>query len=304
MQMNVNGSAVRPAVVITGASSGIGAACALHLERRGFDVFAGVRKQADADALRARSSGHLTPVMIDVTDEGTIRSAAEEVRTALGPRGLHGLVNNAGISVAGPLEVLPLDELRRQFEVNVIGQVAVTQAFLPDIRKARGRIVFMGSVAGRFSAPFLGPYSASKHAIEALTDALRCELRPWGIEVAVVEPGSIATPIWDKGQAEADRLMAQLGATAQELYGEAVERVREYARQTAARGIPPDRVADAVVHFMTSKRPKTRYMVGLDARLQTLLATLAPDRVVDTLVTRQLKLPKTPPSVRPKEPVQ
>lgn len=302
--MSVNGSAIRPAVVVTGASTGIGEACALHLERRGFEVFAGVRKPADADALRSRSTGRLTPIMIDVTDEGTIRTAAEEVRTALGSRGLHGLVNNAGISVAGPLEVLPISELRRQFEVNVIGQVAVTQAFLPEIRKARGRIVFMGSVAGRFSAPFLGPYSASKHAIEALTDAWRGELRPWGIEVAVVEPGSIATPIWEKGQAEADRLMEQLGAAAQELYGEAIARVREYARQTAARGIPPERVAEAVAHFLTSKRPKTRYMVGLDARLQTLLATVAPDRMVDALVSRQLKLPKVPPAVRPKEPVQ
>ncbi|HXK33003.1 MAG TPA: SDR family oxidoreductase [Dehalococcoidia bacterium] len=302
--MNRNGPVVRPAVVVTGASSGIGEACALHLEGLGFDVFAGVRKQADADALRSRASAHLTPIMIDVTDEGTIRTAAEEVRTAVGPRGLHGLVNNAGIGVAGPLEVLPVDELRRQFEVNVIGQVAVTQAFLSDIRKARGRIVFMGSVAGRFSAPFLGPYSASKHAIEALTDALRCELRPWGIQVAVVEPGSIATPIWDKGQAEADRLIAQLGAGAEELYGEAVERVREYARQRAVRGTPPDRVAEAVAHFLTSRRPKTRYMVGLGARLQTVLATVAPDRAVDALVSRQLKLPKTPPAVRPKEPAR
>src|SRR3954471_14417569 len=171
----------RGAVVITGASTGIGATCAAHLSSLGFRVFAGVRKPEDAE--RAREAGH-EPLTIDVTDPESIRSAVEQV----GDAPLSGLVNNAGIAVAGPLEFIPIDEFRRQLDVNVVGQVAVTQAFLPALRRSRGRVVFVGSIAGRSALPFLGAYAASKFAVEAVTDALRVELRPWGIDVAVVEP--------------------------------------------------------------------------------------------------------------------
>jgi NAD(P)-dependent dehydrogenase (short-subunit alcohol dehydrogenase family) len=182
-------------------------------------------------------------------------------------------------------------------EVNLIGPVAVTQAFLPLIRKARGRIVNIGSIGGRISTPVLGPYSASKYAIEAITDALRVELRPWGINVAVIEPGSIATPIWEKGQGSADQLEAGLTPEAQAMYAGTIAAIREAARQAERRGIPPDAVAKAVAHALASKRPKTRYLVGFDARLQAALATIVPDRLLDRLIVSQVKLPKTAPDV-------
>src|SRR5438874_3243366 len=297
--MNTNGRGTQPSVVITGASTGIGEASALRLASMGFRVFAGVRKQADADALSSKApvNGTLQPIMLDVTDAASIAAAQSAVADAVGERGLAGLVNNAGISVAAPMELVPLDELRRQLEVNLIGPVAVTQAFLPLIRKARGRIVNIGSIGGRISTPVLGPYSASKYAIEAITDALRIELRPWGINVAVVEPGSIATPIWEKGQGSADQLEAGLTPEAHAMYGGTIAAIRDAARQAERRGIPPDAVAKAVAHALTSKRPKTRYLVGFDARLQAALARIVPDRLLDRLIAGQLKLPKTPPDV-------
>lgn len=279
-------------VVVTGASTGIGRACALRLDRMGWRVFAGVRRPADGEALRAKASARLLPVELDVTDEASIARAAGLVAESAGDAGLAGLVNNAGISVAGPLEFLPLEELRRQLEVNVTGQVAVTQAFLPLIRKGNGRIVFMGSISGRLATPFLGPYAASKFALEAIADALRVELRPWGIRVSIVEPGSIATPIWEKGQDAADELEQQLSPRGHELYDPAIAAVRQAARDAAARGVPPGRVAKAVAHALTAPRAKTRYLVGNDARLQLAMASLLPDRARDSLVSRVMKLPR------------
>ncbi|MBE7520449.1 MAG: SDR family oxidoreductase [Thermoflexaceae bacterium] len=286
----MNGKA--KSVVITGASTGIGRACALRLDRMGWRVFAGVRRPADGEALRAKASARLLPVELDVTDEASIGRAAGQAVEATGDEGLGGLVNNAGISVAGPLEFLPLEELRRQLEVNVTGQVAVTQAFLPLIRKGNGRIVFMGSISGRLATPFLGPYAASKFALEAIADALRVELRPWDIPVSIVEPGSIATPIWDKGQDAADELEQQLSPQGHELYDPAIAAVRQAARDAAARGVPPGRVARAVAHALTARRPKTRYLVGNDARLQLAMASLLPDRARDSMVSRVMKLPR------------
>ncbi|HYM16129.1 MAG TPA: SDR family oxidoreductase [Dehalococcoidia bacterium] len=293
--MTTNGSGPAGAVVVTGASTGIGEACALRLDSMGFIVFAGVRKEADGQALRQKASSRLTPVMLDVTDSESITAAARQVGDATGGAGLSGLVNNAGISVAGPLEFVPIDELRRQLEVNVVGQVAVTQAFLPLLRLRRGRIVNIGSVSGRLATPFVGPYAASKFAMEAVTDALRIELRPWRMHVAIVEPGSIATPIWDKARSDADRLMAALPERAHRLYDDAVRVMLSFADETAKRGIAPDAVAKAVAHALTAKQPKTRYLVGTDARLQAVLAKLVPDRLRDTLIQRQLKLPAAAP---------
>lgn len=280
-----------PAVVVTGASTGIGEACALRLERAGWRVFAGVRRDVDAQRLRQHASQRLTPIMLDVTDQAQIEAAAATVGDAVGDAGLSGLVNNAGIAVPGPLEFLPIDELRRQLEVNVTGQVAVTQAFLPLLRKARGRIVNIGSISGKLATPLMGPYCASKFAVEALTDSLRQELRPWGIEVAIVEPGNIDTPIWQKGQAYGDELEKRLPREAMALYGPAVSALREAARKMEEAGIPPDRVARAVEHALTSRRPRTRYVVAFDATVQRLLAALAPDRLRDRLIAWQLKLP-------------
>ena len=290
--MTADGTGSARSVVITGASTGIGEACALHLDGLGWRVFAGVRKDADGEALQRKASARLMPLRIDVTDGASIASARDAVARELGERGLDGLVNNAGIAVAAPLEFVPIDELRRQLDVNVIGQIAVTQAFLPLIRKARGRIVNIGSVSGKLATPFMGPYSASKFAMEALTDALRIELRPWKIEVAIVEPGSIATPIWEKAQVMADEIEAQLPPEGHTLYDGAIKALRVFADEAAKRGIPPAEVAKAVAHALTAKKPKTRYIVGSDARQQALLAKFAPDRLRDALIARQLKLPK------------
>lgn len=282
------------AVVITGASTGIGEACALRLDRHGWRVFAGVRKEADGERLKQQASDRLAPITIDVTDQATIKSAADVVAGELGEVGLAGLVNNAGITVPGPIEFLPIEELRRQLEVNTIGQIAVTQAFLALIRKGHGRIVNMGSIGGRMATPFIGAYCASKFAMEALTDSLRQELRPWNIGVSIVEPGSIATPIWEKGRAAADELEDQLPQAARELYGDAIDAMRRAVDKRAAAGIPPGEVAKAVEHALTAKRPKTRYLVGMDARLPAVLAKVVPDRTRDGLIARNLGLPGPP----------
>ena len=197
-------------VVITGASTGIGEACALRMDRLGWRVFAGVRKEADGLALQKKASEELTPIILDVTEQPPIDASAGLVTAAVGESGLAGLINNAGVGVGGPLEFIEVDELRRQLEVNVIGQIAVTQAFMPLIRKSTGRIVNMGSIGGRMATPFLGPYNASKFAMEALTDSLRQELHPWGIHVSIIATGSISTPLWDKSKAALDALTATL----------------------------------------------------------------------------------------------
>jgi NAD(P)-dependent dehydrogenase (short-subunit alcohol dehydrogenase family) len=284
-------SATEPAaMVITGASTGIGEACALALDGRGYRVFAGVRSDADGRRLRGRATARLTPLHLDVTDAASIRAAADQVAAAVGAAGLAGLVNNAGIVVAGPLEILPLGELRKQLEVNVIGAIAVTQALLPLLRRARGRIVNMSSVSGRIAAPYLGPYAASKHALEALSDALRVELRAWRIAVALIEPGSIATPIWEKSLAAADRIAAGAGAEALALYETDLDAVREATRRMAAGAAPVEKVVRAVVHALSARRPKTRYPVTLETRLAVRVRKWTPDRIWDWFVKRQLGL--------------
>jgi NAD(P)-dependent dehydrogenase (short-subunit alcohol dehydrogenase family) len=281
----------RGTVVITGASSGIGEACALHLDRAGFSVVAGVRREEDASALGAKGSPRLRTVLLDVTDGASIERAAESVSAGIGDRGLAGLVNNAGIVVPGPLEFLDIGELRRQLEVNVIGQIAVTQAFLGALRTARGRVVNIGSIGGRVALPFVGPYNASKFAMEALTDTLRMELHPWGIEVSIIEPGSVESEIWTKTEASADAVVGSLPARGWALYGDAIKAMRATTLEFAARAIPASHVARAVEHALTAKRPKTRYVVGLDARMQALVRRLASDRILDGLIRRQAGLP-------------
>lgn len=263
----------------------------MHLDRAGWRVFAGVRREEDAARLCAAASSRLTPITIDVAEAGSIARAAEAVRASLGDDLLAGVVNNAGIALAAPLEFIPIDEFRRQLEVNVVGQLAVTQAFLPMLRAARGRVVLMGSISGRMAMPFLGPYAASKFALEAMADALRVELQPWGMHVSIVEPGSVATPIWNKGAELATRVGERFPAEAMAYYGQALEALRGAAAAAAGRGIPPDAVARMVDHALTSAVPKTRYLVGRDARLRARLARFVPDRLRDILLTRALKLP-------------
>ena len=279
-------------VVVTGASTGIGAACALDCVSRGMTVFAGVRDPRAGEMLAAKAGPLLIPIRLDVVDERSIAQAVEVVQRVVGEGGLGGLVNNAGIVVGSPLEVIPLSQLRKQLEVNVIGQIAVTQAFLPLLRRGRGRIVNMGSIAGRGTIPLLGPYSASKYALEALTDALRMELQPWGIQVSIIEPGAIATPIWEKSAKEAEGLEASTSEEGKALYAEAVIRIREAVAEAVKRAIPPDAVVQAVHHALTAPRPRTRYLVGSDARLRAWMVKWLPDRVQDRLLSWALKYPR------------
>jgi NAD(P)-dependent dehydrogenase (short-subunit alcohol dehydrogenase family) len=268
-------------VLITGASTGIGKAAALYLAQKGWQVLAGVRKVADAEALRRESLQNLIPLYLDITDQTQIKNAVEVV-SQVGD--LTGLVNNAGIAIAGPLEFVPLEEIRRQFEVNIIGHIAVTQAMLPFIRKTRGRIVFVGSIGGRSSFPFFAPYNASKYALEAITDALRVELRPWKIHVSIVEPGVVETPIWKNSLATGASSLAKLPPDAHHLYGPAIEWVQ---RLKNVRGVPPEPVAHAIEHALTAKHPRNRYVIGKDAYWRLALEAL-PDFLRDWLIARYL----------------
>ena len=272
--------------MITGASTGIGHASALHLASLGYLVFAGVRRDEDAERLR-QANGSIEPVKIDVTHQASIDAAADRVREATGGS-IAGLVNNAGIAVPGPLEYLPMDEFRHQIEVNLTGQVAVTQAFLPMLRPARGRIVNIGSIGGRVALPLLGPYAASKHAMEGLTDSLRRELRPSGIEVSIIRPGPIATEIWERGNNKADELLERM-PEAEQHYGPAIAGARAGAQERMKEAIPPKVVAEVVAHALTSDKPKTRYLVGPRTRPMALLATVLPDRWFDRLIERMTR---------------
>jgi NAD(P)-dependent dehydrogenase (short-subunit alcohol dehydrogenase family) len=283
-------SSKRGAVVISGASTGIGRVTALHLDRLGHRVFAGVRKDVDADSLRQAGSERLSPIFLDVTDAGSIESAAKVVQAAVGEEGIGGLVNNAGIGVGGPLEFLSLDELRHLLEVNVVGVVAATQAFLPLIRKGGGRIVIVGSIGGRFAAPISGPYAASKFAVEALTDSLRVELRTWNLHVALIEPGAIATSIFEKTAEYGEEALASLPEEQERLYGSQIRATLDYFAKLGRRAIPPEHVARAIEHALTAARPRTRYLIGTDARIRALIAWLLPDRARDALILRLLGL--------------
>ncbi|MBX2859890.1 MAG: SDR family oxidoreductase [Vampirovibrio sp.] len=277
-------------ILITGAASGIGLSAAVTLANEGLHVFAGVRKTEDlsADAL---SHGNITPIFLDVTDTESIQTTVNTVNQQLGNVGLDGLINNAGIVVAGPLEWVPLSRLKTQLDVNVIGLVAVTQACLPMLRLAKGRIINIGSISGESASPFIGPYTASKHALEAISDALRLELDAWGIRVSLIQPGSIDTPLWDKSLKDAEQDAKQLVPEIYSLYQAQMETVRQSALKAKNRGIPPQEVTEQIVHSLLSPRPKSRYVVGNDARFSKLL-NLLPTGIKDTLIKMYLNLPK------------
>ena len=276
--------AVRSALV-TGASTGIGRATALRLDAAGWHVFAGVRREEDAESLRQAGSARLEPLHIDVTDSAQIAAAAARIESE--PDGLAGLVNNAGVAIPSPLETMPIDDFRRQIEINLTAHVAVTQAMLPAIRRARGRIVFISSIGGRIAFPMTGAYHVAKFGIEAAGDVFRQELRPWGISVSIVEPGSIDTPIWERGEREADQLE---DFKRESLYGQAIASYRKVVRQLAERGIAPEKVAETIEHALSSRRPRTRYLVGIDARVQARLRPLVPTPVFDRVVARAMGL--------------
>jgi len=279
-------------ILITGASTGIGRASALALLEAGYRVIGCVRSQADAEALRARledgASDRLSTLELDVTNAGQIAAAVASVQRLVGDSGLWGLFNNAGIAVGGPLEFVPIADLRWQLEVNVVGPVAVTQAFVPLLRKARGRILTTGSMAGYSTIPGLGPYSMSKHAVEAMSDALRRELRPWGIEVSLLEPGSIATDIWDKAASSQQKIRSAPPAGLTELYGGLLKALGVLTEKAARDASPVEVVTRDVVHAFSADRPRTRYSKGEGTGARKVLRRL-PDRWVDTAIARMFR---------------
>ena len=272
-------------VMITGASTGIGETTARQLAARGWHVFAGVRREEDAQRLRSAS---IEPLRVDVTDTREIEAAVNAVQAAR-PNGLDGLVANAGIAIPGPLESIAVEEFRRQLEVNVIGVHATIRAFLPLVRRARGRIVIVGSIAGRSAFPFIGPYVTSKFALEGYSDALRLELIPAGVRVILLEPGSIATPIWQKGRDEYQARLAGMSDDQRAAYGAAIERMTKATRDLARSGIPAERVAEVIQGALEAPNPKARYVIGRRARVQAAMAHL-PDRFKDTMIARMLRL--------------
>jgi len=280
-----------PLALVTGASTGIGRASALRLAAAGWTVLAGVRELAAGERLadECPSPGRIVPIRLDVTDSSDVLGVAERVRETAGASadgGLDALVNNAGIGIGGPLELISVEDLRRQFDVNVFGQVAVTQALLPALRRTRGRIVFVSSIGGLVAMAFTAPYAASKHAIEALADALRVELRTSGVSVALVEPGSVATPIWEKASAEAEAV--EIPPELQREYGSVPQAMAKTLRSTAERGISPDAVAATIERALDSPRMRARYLVGRDAKAMLLVKRLLPDLVFDRLARRAL----------------
>jgi NAD(P)-dependent dehydrogenase (short-subunit alcohol dehydrogenase family) len=276
-------------VVVTGASTGIGWGCAKVLCARGFHVFGSVRRQADADRLKTEFGDKFTPLLFDITDPAAVTRGAEQVAAALGNDTLAGLVNNAGIAVPGPMLFVNIDELRHQLEINVIGQVIVTQAFAPLLGADRsrsgehGRIVMISSVGGRNASPFVGPYNASKFALEGLSESLRRELMLYGIDVIVVAPGAVATPIWDKADA------VDVSRYANTPYGPALTKVKEFMISNGRKGFPPEKIGEAVYVALTARKPKVRYTVTPDP-LQNLVVTTLPKRMVDRMIAGRLGL--------------
>ncbi|CAM4257218.1 Serine 3-dehydrogenase [Mycobacterium basiliense] len=283
----------RQHVVVTGASSGIGRATALRLAAAGWHVYASVRRTADGEALQAASpGGRLSPLLMDVTMADQIEAALRVVGEHVGDSGLDGLVDNAGIGVAWPVELVPLDALRRQLEVNVVGQIAVTQAFLPLLRRAVGRIVVIASIGDRFTPPFGGPLAASKAAIATLADALRQEAAPWGIRVVIVEPASINSGAADKLERDATRAIDDFGPHGAELYGASYSGMVKAALTRERRGSPPTVVADLVLKVLTVSRPRARNVIGKDSRMMAAASRWLPIPALDALRRKVFGLPK------------
>jgi NAD(P)-dependent dehydrogenase (short-subunit alcohol dehydrogenase family) len=281
-----------PSALITGASTGIGQATALRLAKSGWTVLAGVRRKEDGERLSGEApGGRIEPVLLDVTDLEQIRLIAARVSELGGggessPGRLDALVNNAGIGFGGPLELISPEDLRTQFDVNVLGQVAVTQALLPALRAARGRLLFVSSVGGRVAMAFTAPYAASKYALEAIGDALRVELSTSNVQVALIEPGSVATPIWEKTREVEEKLT--IPASLQAEYGHVPAAMKKTIESTASRGLPPEQVAETIERALSAKRMKARYVIGRDARAMIAMRRLLPDHVFDRVAKRAL----------------
>jgi hypothetical protein len=277
-------------VVITGASTGIGHACAKLLLDKGYRVFGSVRKQADADRLRSEFGANFTPLLFDVTDEPAVLAAARDVRAALNGETLAGLINNAGIAVTGPVLELSADEFRRQMDVNVIGPIISTQAFGPllgvdqSLKGPKGRIVMISSVAGKNGNPLTAPYCASKHAVEGLSESLRRELMLFGIDVVIVAPGPVKTPIWTKSQGDFDTSRYNNSP-----YLAAMQKVTAYMQHLDSIGLPPETIAQSVYNALTLPKPKTRYQIAPDP-MRHLMMQWLPKRMVDRIIAKRIGL--------------
>jgi NAD(P)-dependent dehydrogenase (short-subunit alcohol dehydrogenase family) len=276
-------------VVVTGASTGIGWGCVKILIAGGFRVFGSVRKQADADRLSKEFGANFTPVLFDVTDEAAVAAGAKQVEAALGGETLFGLVNNAGIAVPGPLLYTKIDDFKHQIEVNLTGQLIVTQAFAPllGVDRSRkgdpGRIVMISSVGGKNASPFVGPYNASKFALEGMSESLRRELMMFDIDVIIVAPGAVATPIWDKADA------VDVSQFANTPYAPALDKVKDYMIANGRKGLPPEKLGEVVKTALTVSKPKTRYTVTPDP-FQNIMVNTLPKRMVDNIIARQVGL--------------
>ena len=278
------------AILVTGASTGIGFSTAQLLAQQGFTVFAGVRNDADAQKLNSAHE-RIRSIRLDVEDEAQIAAAAQTIASAGVP--LAGVVNNAGIAVAGPLEYLPVSQLRRQFEINVFGAIAVTQAVLPLLRQSHGRVIFMSSVSGVIAPPFIGAYAGSKFALEAMADALRMELSQFGIAVVLIQPGNVRTPIWHKGRQNKAHIVASMPAAATEHYADALDSLERVTEREERTGIEPEDVARFVLRALTEPRPRARYAVGNPAGWQRRIAALLPERLRDRLILRTVRADTT-----------
>lgn len=268
-------------ILVTGASSGIGWATSLELAEKGWRVFAAVRKEADAQKLREASSDRITPVIMDVVDYESVKKAAVEIEKMLNGAGLDALFNNAGISVQGPLEIIPIELFEQQIRVNVFGHVFVTQTFLPLLRKAQGRIVFTSSESGRITLPLMAPYSSSKFALEAVANALRIELRPWKIRVSSVELQTIKTPMWEKIDTSTEKLMASIPPQARDLYQNELKTLSVFPKWQAEMGISMKKAVRVIIRALSARSPKARYLVGYEARFLVYSHAITPIWMMD-----------------------
>jgi NAD(P)-dependent dehydrogenase (short-subunit alcohol dehydrogenase family) len=278
-----------PSVLVTGAARGIGRATTLRLAAAGWDVIAGVRRPEDGEALVQAQPQRITPVTLDVTNEDQLTA----LDAAL-PSALDAVVNNAGVVVGGPIEAVPLAELRRQLEVNVVGQAAVTQAVLPRLRESRGRLVFVSSLSGRVATPMFGPYNASKFALEGMADALRMELAPWGIRVVLVEPAQTDTDLWRLADGDLDDTVASLSSGHRDLYAKHIAGFRKSIPRSQRAAAPVEGVAAAIEKALTARRPRARYVVGAGARAQAILAHVTPTAILDVLLRAGTGVPRRP----------
>jgi NAD(P)-dependent dehydrogenase (short-subunit alcohol dehydrogenase family) len=276
-------------VLVTGAARGIGRATALRLADRGWEVIAGVRRPADGQALSQAQPDRIRIVSLDITDPDQVAA----LDGSLPPR-LDALINNAGVVVGGPVEALPPAELRRQLEVNVVGQVAVTQAVLPRLRASRGRIVFLSSLSGRVSTPMTGAYNASKFALEALADALRVELAPWQIRVVLIEPAQTDTDMWRGAEDALEDSLATLSAEHRDLYAKHIAGFRKSIPRSQRMAAPVEGVAAIIEKVLSARRPRARYVVGTSARAQALLAGLTPTPMLDAVLRAGTGVPRRP----------